>query len=186
MNEKIRFMTDTALMTAVAVILSFLKFEAPWAYGGSVSLAMLPIVLMAFRHGLKGGLLTGLLYGVVDFLVDPYFIHPVQMLLDYPVAFTLVGFAGLMKLGPNDSKRRQGTVLVIGTLIGCTLRFLAHVVSAMVWFGQFAPEGTPVWLYALGYNASYLVPCFIVTAVVLVLLAVDTPRLLRMETAQKV
>lgn len=186
MDKKIRFMTDTAIMTAVAVILGFLKFKSPWAFGGSVSLAMLPIVLMAFRHGLKGGLVTGLLYGIIDFLVSPFFIHPIQVLLDYPVAFMVVGFAGLVHLNPRQSKLSQGTIVVIGTLIGCSLRFVSHFVSALVWFGQYAPEGMPVWIYSLAYNASYMIPCFLLTAIVLVLLAVDTPRLLRTEPGQKV
>lgn len=185
MDQKIRFMTDTAIMTAVAVILGFLKFKSPWAFGGSVSLAMLPIVLMAFRHGLKGGLLTGLLYGIIDFLVGPYFIHPIQVLLDYPIAFMLVGFAGLVHLKPRQSKWSQVSLVVIATLIGSFLRFVAHFVSALVWFGQYAPEGMPVWIYSAAYNASYMVPCFVLTAAVLTLLVIDTPRLLRTNTGQK-
>ncbi|HET7522117.1 MAG TPA: energy-coupled thiamine transporter ThiT [Bacillales bacterium] len=186
MTRNVRFITDTAVMVAVAAILGFLKFDAPWAYGGSVSIEMLPIVLMAFRYGLKGGLITGFIYGFVDFLIEPVFAHPIQMLLDYPVAFMLVGFAGLVKPKPDSSKRRIGTTIVIGTLIGTGCRFVSHFVSGIVWWGQYAPEGTPVWIYSLVYNAGYLIPSFVLTAVVMVLLVADTPRLLKMESVQKV
>lgn len=186
MTNRMRFITDIAMMTAVAIVLSFLKFKAPWAFGGSVSLAMLPIVLMAFRHGVKGGLLTGLLYGIIDFLISPFFIHPIQVLLDYPIAFMVVGFAGLVHLNPQRGKFSQASVLVVGTLIGSFFRFVCHCISAAVWFGQYAPEGMPVWLYSAAYNASYIVPSFALVAFVLVLLTVDAPRLLRPNTAAKV
>lgn len=183
MNTRIRFMTDTAIMVAVAAVLGFLKFEAPWAYGGSVSLEMLPIVLMAFRYGLKGGLVTGLIYGIVDFLIDPNFVvHPIQLFLDYPLAFMAVGFAGIIKPNLDKSRWHQGTAIVMGTLIGSFLRYLCHLVSGAVWFGQYAPKGTPVWIYSIIYNAGYMIPSFILTAVVLILVVVSAPRIVQLRS----
>ncbi|HEU5141183.1 MAG TPA: energy-coupled thiamine transporter ThiT, partial [Bacillales bacterium] len=74
-------------------------------------------------------------------------------------------------------------VITIGTLFGTALRFVAHFISGLVWWRAFAPEGTPVWIYSLVYNAGYLIPSFILTAVVLVLLIVAAPRLVKARMA---
>src|SRR5699024_5135124 len=151
-----------------------------------VNLAMLPIIIIAFRYGIKGGVLTGLLYGVVDFLISPYFIHPIQVLLDYPVAFMMVGFAGLVKPYFASGKWSRLSLVVLGALIGSTLRLASHFFSALVWFGQYAPEGMPVWIYAILYNVSYLLPCFLLVSAVLVLLVVGAPKLLQPKFRQNV
>ncbi|HEX6923469.1 MAG TPA: energy-coupled thiamine transporter ThiT, partial [Bacillales bacterium] len=84
---------------------------------------------------------------------------------------------------PDNSNFNQGMAIIAGTFIGTALRFVAHFISGIVWWGTFAPEGTPVWIYSLVYNAGYLIPSFILTAVVLVLLIVAAPRLVKVRTA---
>lgn len=186
MNANVRMMTDMAIMIAVATILGFIEFDMPWLFGGSVSLEMLPIVLIALRYGLKAGLITGFLYGVVDFLLEPVYIHPVQLLLDYPVAFMMVGFAGLFKLRPDQSRLTQGTTIVTATLLAVCLRFLSHFFSALIWFGQFAPEGMSVWTYAALYNVSYLLPSFLLVSVALVFVVLGAPRLVYPDLKKEV
>ncbi|HET7579610.1 MAG TPA: energy-coupled thiamine transporter ThiT [Bacillales bacterium] len=181
--NKTQLMAEIAIMVALATVLGFIKFEAPWAYGGSISLEMLPIVFMAFRRGVKIGVITGMIYGIVDFLISPFFVHPISILVDYPIAFMLVGFSGIVKPRLDSGKFSQASVIVLGTFIGSGLRFLAHFVSGFVWWGQYAPKGTPVVLYSLVYNAGYMIPSFILTAVVMVLLVVSAPRLVKEKAA---
>ncbi|HEX6923746.1 MAG TPA: energy-coupled thiamine transporter ThiT, partial [Bacillales bacterium] len=146
MNNRVNLMTEIAIMVAAAFVLSFVGFDAPWAYGGSISLEMLPIVLMAYRRGVKAGVVTGMIFGIVDFLTEPSFVHPISILVDYPIAFLLVGFAGIIKPNPDNSNFNQGMAIIAGTFIGTALRFVAHFISGIVWWGTFAPEGTPVWI----------------------------------------
>ncbi|HEU5138494.1 MAG TPA: energy-coupled thiamine transporter ThiT, partial [Bacillales bacterium] len=155
MSNRVNLITEIAIMVAAAFVLSFVGFDAPWAYGGSISLEMLPIILMAYRRGVKAGIVTGMIFGIVDFLTDPSFVHPISILVDYPIAFLLVGFAGILKPNPDKSHFSQGMVITIGTLFGTALRFVAHFISGLVWWRAFAPEGTPVWIYSLVYNAGY-------------------------------
>ncbi|HET7616519.1 MAG TPA: energy-coupled thiamine transporter ThiT, partial [Bacillales bacterium] len=133
--RNVHLLTETAIMIALAVVLGFIKFRAPWAYGGSVSLEMVPILLMAFRRGVKAGMVTGLLFGIVDFLINPFFVHPVSILVDYPLAFALVGLAGIVKPDRNRNNLYNGSVIVFGAMVGSGLRFLAHFVSGFVWWG---------------------------------------------------
>lgn len=160
-DQNLRIMVEVSLLVAAAVLLSFVKiFQMP--FGGSVSLEMLPIFILAFRHGGKIGMFGGALLGVVKLLISPYIIHPVQLLLDYPVPFMLLGVAGFGIL----HERR-----VLGVAVGSFLRYITHVVGGFVFFGEYAPEGTHALVYSLGYNASYLIPEAIIAAVIIALLS---------------
>ncbi|WP_338368251.1 energy-coupled thiamine transporter ThiT, partial [Enterococcus faecium] len=94
MMEKKRtlFLVEAAAFTALAYLLDLVSafiFSRIWPQGGSVSIAMVPIFLMAFRWGLKGGLTTGFLLGLLQLVIGmPQLYHPVQGIIDYLVAFT--------------------------------------------------------------------------------------------------
>lgn len=182
MSNNVRLITEVAIMTAVAFILNFLSFKAPWAFGGSISIEMLPIILVAFRHGVKGGVLAGVLFGFIQ-LVTATPVHPVQFLLDYPVAYGLVGLAGVLKPNLHSSTVKQASTIAMATLIGSLLRFAAHLISGAVYFASYAPEDMPVMTYNLIYNAGYMVPSFILTSIVLTLLITTAPRLLNERVA---
>lgn len=161
-------MLEIALMSALGIILGYVKFGALWAYGGSISLVMVPIFIIAFRRGWRAGVLTGILVGLLKLLLGSTTVHPVQLVLDYPLAYGVLGFAGLVVI-------RQKTLtiskMITGLLIGVVLRLGAHFTSGVVWFGEYAPEGIPVVLYSILYNLSYLVPEAIITLIVMIFLA---------------
>jgi thiamine transporter len=85
--------------------------------------------------------------------------HPAQALLDYPLAFASLGLAALV---PRP--------LWAGALLGSLARFCCHVLSGVVFFASYAPEGTNVWIYAIGYNGSFMVPNLILTVLACYLL----------------
>ena len=125
-------------------------------YGGSISIAMLPIMVLALLRGWKVGGVAGVIYGIVALVREQHFIHPVQLLLDYPLAFGVIGFTGIVTL--EESGRAVFLRLRVGAavLLSSALRFSVHFVSGIVFWAQFAPEGQPVWLYSLLYNGSYM------------------------------
>ncbi|KXZ13311.1 energy-coupled thiamine transporter ThiT [Bacillus nakamurai] len=176
---------EIAIMTGAAVILDIVSgMFLRMPQGGSVSIMMIPIFLISFRWGVKAGLTTGFLTGLVQIAIGNLFLqHPVQLLLDYIAAFAVIGFSGFFASAVRKAafakKRSALTVyVVIAVFIGSILRYAAHVVSGAVFFGSYAPKGTPVWIYSLGYNATYMVPSFIICAIVLCLLFITAPRLL--------
>jgi thiamine transporter len=167
---KIRLYAELAVAIALAAVLDLISKSLPLPrlpYGGSISLRALPILIVALRHGAKAGVSAGGVYGVVDFLIHPVFVHPMQLLLDYPIALGALGSAGLLwARGVRPSR----LCLCLGIVLGCALRLAAHFVSGVVFFAQFAPPDQPLWLYSLIYNTSYLVPETIVLTLLMQLI----------------
>ncbi|WP_246125539.1 energy-coupled thiamine transporter ThiT [Alkalicoccus halolimnae] len=177
---KLVVMMEIALMTGLAVILDFLTlFRMP--YGGSVTLSMLPIIVISYRRGVKAGVTTGVLFGLANLMFGPYIVHWIQALLEYPVAFAAAGLAGLFSFTRKTSVKKTFLYLSAGIAVAVGLRFIAHFVSGIVWFGEFAPEGVPVALYSFLYNLSYLGPTFILLLLIMFLFARSGRQLLHPE-----
>jgi thiamine transporter len=182
-DERVRTVVEAGLTIALFVVVQYLGIRLPINIaGGSISLGMLPIVVLAIRRGPVIGIFTGALCGVLDYwLLEPFFVHPAQVVLDYPIAFGAVGLAGLgarfarSMAAARDSVSSGGVAAGLA-LVGACGRFVAHYVSGMIFFGANAPAGQPVWLYSLVYNASYMVPSAIAVAI---LAAIIVPALNR-------
>ncbi len=155
-QRRTRILLEIALTIALATVLGmFTLWRMP--QGGSVSLEMLPIFVLAFRRGVGPGLVAGALYGLVDLMVNPFIVHWAQLLLDYPVAYLLVGLAGFGAAGltrelTHGRGPRVAGVLAAGIAVGSAGRYLAHVISGVIFFSEFAPAGQPVWAYSAVYN----------------------------------
>jgi len=147
--KKIEFTPQLIARIGIALALaSILKILRLYHFpqGGSITLgSMVPILIIAFIYGPQVGCLTGFLYGVITLIMDPYILHPVQVLFDYPLPFTALGLAGYFK-----DKGLRGHLL--GTCIAVFVRFLCHFISGVAFFGSFAPEGTSPFLYSLLVN----------------------------------
>jgi thiamine transporter len=153
-------LAELAVAIALAAVLSVFRIKLPHLiYGGSVSLHTLPIAIVALRHGVRAGGLTGVAYGFVNFVMTPYFVHPVQLLLDYPVAFGILGVAGLA------AGRRSPWSVAAAVSIAGVARLGVHVLAGIVYFGDLAPVGSPVWKYSIIYNSSYMVPETLIASV---------------------
>lgn len=165
-NLKLSVQVEVAICVALSVVLSHIKlFTMP--QGGSVSLQMVPIVLLSMRRGTKVGVLGGVLFGFADMIFGGYVIHPVQGLLDYPIAFSVIALAGMWLKYATDIYGRLRNALAL--VFGFSFRYLAHVLTGVFFFSNFAGD-QHVWAYSLGYNVTYLLPEFIVTLVVALLL----------------
>lgn len=152
-NSDLRPMVEGALCVALSVVLSSIKiFALP--QGGSITLEMLPLLLIAYRWGMRWGIIAGVLSGLLQLLFGGFFAHPLQALLDYPVAFGCIGLAGF-----SSSHR------VISTLIAGTARLSCHVLAGVIFFAAYAPTGQNVWLYSLIYNATFMIPSLAISIV---------------------
>ncbi len=155
-----RMLTEAGLMIAAAQILSYVKvYEAP--YGGSVTAgSMIPIIVFALRWGLKSGLIAGTAYGILQFLLggEIYSLHIVSVLFDYVVAFGLLGLAGIFRSNIKG--------VFTGTCLGIIGRFICHVISGVVVWAAYAPEGMDPLFYSIVYNGSYLLPEMVITLVI--------------------
>lgn len=152
-----RILAEIIVLVALAGALSLLShsfFSLP--QGGSINLGMVPIFWLALRRGWKIGIFAGAVFGLVDLVIEPFIVNPVQFILDYPLAFALIGLAGFFQRWP-----------VAGVVVGVTGRFISHFVSGVIYFASFAPEGMSPIVYSAIYNGTYLVPSMIVCAVVI-------------------
>ena len=155
-----RILAEATIFIALTIVL---KDVLPPIYrlpqGGSVTIAgLVPLVWFAMRRGVKYGLFAGLIYGLINaILPGSYIIHPLQGLLDYPLAFAALGLAGVAK-GRNP---------VFGVAVGIVGRFLCSFAAGVIFFTALSIDG--LWASAL-YNGTYLIPEFGITAVVMYVL----------------
>lgn len=142
-------MVASALLVALSIVLTRITiYSLP--QGGSVSLfGMLPIVICAYFFGTRRAVMCGMCVGMIDLIFKPYVIHPLQLLLDYPLAFGALGFAGLIFMAKKDG-------LIPAYLFGVLCRYICSVVSGVIFFGAYAPEGFSALTWSLWYNMLYM------------------------------
>lgn len=150
-----------AMAIALGTVLSNIKlFHFP--YGGSITLlSMLVICLPGYFFGLGAGILTGIAYGVLQLLIDPYVLYPLQLVVDYLLAFGALGLSGLF------SNARNG--LIKGYIAAVLGRYVFAVVSGWIFFGVYAWEGWAPLPYSLAYNATYIFSEAAITVIILLL-----------------
>ncbi len=167
MNKKtrLRMIVEGGIMIALASVLSMVRlYKMP--QGGSVTAAsMMPIMLFAMRWGVPKGVLVGTLYGILQFIFEPYMVSPIQMLLDYPIAFGVLGLAGIVRYSLKNNKQRVQWV-VSGCALGMFLRTVSHVISGAIFFKEYAGVMNP-WLYSIQYNASYMLVELVITSIII-------------------
>ena len=151
-------LTFCAVAMALALVTSFIKV-ASLPMGGSITLfSMFFMCFIGYLYGPKIGIMTGVAYGILQLIIEPYIYAPLQVLLDYPLAFGALGLSGFF------SKKKFG--LTTGVIVGILGRYICHVISGYVFFASYAPEGMNPMIYTLGYNATYIVPELIATVLV--------------------
>ncbi len=150
-NAKI--LAYAAMTVAISFVLSTLRlFKSP--QGGSVTLfSMLPVIAFSVAFGPVRGALVGCAYGFLQLLYDPYVIHPLQMLSDYPLAFAALALGGFAEKTALPKYWKLPLAIVIGSLG----RYLMAVLSGVVFFAEYAGDQN-VLVYSLVYNIAYLGP----------------------------
>lgn len=187
MKSKTKMLTESALLIAMAIVLELVAkaFIPEMPFGGQVTLvSMLPIVLISYRHGVKWGLLSGVVYAALEMVIGAktvaaafqpdYFGSGVLIanallmcLLDYVLAFTILGVGGCFR----NKIQNPGLSLCLGSIVALGCRYLCHILSGYILFGSYAEwfftqEGFPAWganlvaslnpqLLALAYSVVY-------------------------------
>ena len=190
-RNKTKTLVTCAMLIAVATVLSvWPKFDGMWPNGGSVTFcSMLPIIIISYLYGMKWGFMSSTVFGVIQLMTElkgvagaSVFDTFMIILLDYIVAFAVLGIGGIFR-GKFNSIAKE---LSLGAVVAILARFAAHFVSGYLLFSGWAEwfftqegftlgnsifaalgNGTPLYmLYSLMYNGSYLIPEMIITAVV--------------------
>ncbi|GMQ55619.1 energy-coupled thiamine transporter ThiT [Vallitalea sediminicola] len=163
---KTKELVYSAIAIAIAVVLSQLKIlRLP--QGGSITpFSMLFIVLIGYWFGTTQGVICGITYGLLQLIINPWVVHPVQLLLDYPIAFGALGLSGLFRKSQNG--------LIKGLFIGAFGRFICHFLTGVIFFASYAAEvNMDPTLYSMAYNISYIAVEVFLTVILLFLPPVD-------------
>lgn len=153
---------SSVAMTLAIIASIFTVYELP--FGGSITLfRMFFICFIGYLYGTRVGVITGVAYGILDFILKPYAITLIQPLLDYPIAFGCLGLAGVF------SKSKNG--IIKGYLLGVAGRYVCHVLTGIIYFNECAGSQNVI-IYSLTYNASFIVPEAVLTILILAIPAV--------------
>lgn len=183
-TSKTRYLVECAMAIAIAFVLSFIKiYELP--FGGSISLEMLPLVLISFRNGHKWGALSAftfsllkLVLGFSNVLYCATLLAQIGcILLDYLLAFTALGLADLFAVLLSKKNRFIG--IILGSVIAGLLQFICSFLSGWLLWGSYAWEGYSAPAYSFLYNGSYMFPNIIICTIVIVILYKVAPKLFR-------
>ncbi|HIU01502.1 MAG TPA: energy-coupled thiamine transporter ThiT [Candidatus Coproplasma excrementavium] len=146
-----RSVSYAGICIAMSFALSYIKFfEMP--QGGSLTLAsLLPLMIYSYMFGVRKGVLAGFAYGILQAVQGIWFIHPAQFLLDYPVAFSAIGLAGMFSRVKALKKAPQ-VKFALGAIVASVIRFASHVFAGVFAFSEYSTLDN-VWAYSLAYNS---------------------------------
>lgn len=162
-----RSIVYAAICISTSFALSFIKI--PFPFGGSITLAsFVPIIIYSYAYGAKKGLITGIIYGLLQFIQEPWFLTPVQFVLDYILAFSSIAFAGSFK---NLLKNKKSAV-ILGVVTVGVVRLVMHILAGLIFFNAgYISEGLPAssaLLYSTIYNLIYVAPDITISLIVII------------------
>lgn len=164
-----KMIVEAGIMIALAFVLSRIKvYQAP--NGGSVTAgSMIPILLFAMRWGFVPGVVAGITFGTLKLIMGGWVFSPAQAILEYPIAFGMLGLAGMLyKL----NERKKGNYLfntIFSVFLAITARFICHLLAGVIFFAEYAGTQNP-WIYSAIYQSTYLIPEFIVSAILIAII----------------
>lgn len=175
-------MIEASFFAGFALILDLLPSIqiAPWV---SISFAMVPIFVISFRWGTMAGMLSGFLWGVLRLIFEPAMFTPLQVIIDYFIAFAFIGLAGLFRRkllsGMRDKKRFTAVLwLFLAVFTGSFVRYFWHFIAGIIFWGHYAPEGTSPVIYSFVINGTAMLGSFFLSFITLVLLFWNASKLI--------
>ena len=171
-NSSTRIFTEIIVFSALSgVLYVFRPFSLP--FGGSVTLgSMVPVMWLSMRRSVRVGITSGLVFGILGLFIDMLLVgatniiaSPVQLILEYPVAFGVLGVAGIF---------HKKTVIfgVAGVGVSLFIKFIIHyLVGAFIWVYVYSfPPEWGQFLWPAIYNGSFLIVEFIISSIIMVIL----------------
>ncbi|MGG4166704.1 energy-coupled thiamine transporter ThiT [Rossellomorea vietnamensis] len=189
-NTRLVVLLEASLMAAFAVILDMLP-SIKLSPSISISIAMVPIFLLSYRRGWKAGFLGGFVWGILQIaLGDAWIATPVQMVIEYFIAFAFIGFAGIfagkIQAALGSGLRSKAIVwVVIATFAGSLARYFWHFIAGFVFFAEYAPDDMSPLLFSFIMNGITMLGSALLCSIVLVFIANMAPRLIKVKSHQQ-
>lgn len=173
---------EAAILAVLAFIISLIPLNIAWI---EIELGMVPIIIFAYRRGLKAGLLSGFLWGMIKVLSgDIWVLTLSQVLIEYLFAFAVSGLAGLGQSTVQDSLKnsqagRLNASIIQSTTLACLVKYTIHFIAGLIFWSSYAPEGMGAFSYSLIVNgASFLLTSLAVSTVLVLLIPLIKPLIL--------
>lgn len=142
----VRLLVQVAMFVALSSVLGLVVLYR-FPQGGSLALAsMLPIMVLSVEKGVGVGMTAGLVAALIGLINGATVIHPAQFLLDYILPFMVFGLSGILGLSKPAA--------LIGAVLASLLSLFCNVLSGVIFFASYTPEGMNMWYYSIGYNVS--------------------------------
>lgn len=189
MHNKTRIMVEGTIVAALSFMLSLIPTNIGSSF--TISLGMIPLTIFAFRRGLRPALLSAFIWGILHFPAgDVYYLSVLQVLIEYPIAFTFAGFAGLYapRVQQNlldDNLQEAIKNIALGSLLGTGARFFWHFIAGVIFWGSYALWGMNPWIFSLVMNGASGIATGIVTSIVTVIAVRKVPQLFLPRDATK-
>ena len=175
-----RMLSMAALSIALSFVLSCLRLFRMPTHGAVTPGSMLPIMLFSLVYGVGPGMLTGLAYGVLQYIQDPSFLNVWQFILDYLIAFAALGLAGIGK-----DKGKAWIYISIPVAVVC--RAISAILAGVMWANEYIDYGLTIGsmefssplLYSMVYNGVYLIPETIICLLLAFLIAKPVMRIMK-------
>ncbi|MCQ2776349.1 MAG: energy-coupled thiamine transporter ThiT [Bacilli bacterium] len=161
----LRDIVDIALFVSLAIVLDlpFLKIHIS-ENGGSISLTMLPLILLSLKRGpIKGFIASGIIYGLLTCIFDGYGFASYP--LDYLFGYGSMCLVGLFRK-PILSIKNKGlkyVFLIVGTLLAGVSRTLFSTLSGVILYQT-------GFIESLIINSSYIWPSILGVSIVSILI----------------
>src|SRR5699024_8811436 len=180
-------MLEVAIFAALAMLIDLLP-GIKLIPSISISLSMIPIFIVAFRWCVKASFISGFIWGILQIVTgDAWILTPLQAFIEYFVAFSFIGFAGLMMSVVQNAVRLQNrpkliTSVSVGVLIGSIGRYFWHFIAGVVFFANYAEEvcQTPIYFSFVTYSIT-MISSFIVYLIVIILILIVIPTFIKMN-----
>lgn len=141
---EVRVLARIGVIAAITIVLYMIKL-VPFPQGGGCSLlSILPIMILAILFDTKEAIVCAIIVAVIKIIIQPPY-YPLQIPLDYFGAMIAIAFTPIFGV---DKKSK----LVGGALVASILSIFFSVLSGVIFFGEFTPEGMNVWPYSIMYN----------------------------------
>ncbi|WP_050613934.1 energy-coupled thiamine transporter ThiT [Bacillus testis] len=175
-------MIEAAFMAAFALVLDLLPSIKVTNFV-SISFAMVPVLIISLRWGVKAGVLSGFLWGLLQVAVgDVSILSPIQFIIEYFLAFACIGFAGVFRPSVSSALERGHRpkawfFIALAVLAGSLARYFWHFLAGMIFWGQYAPKSMSPVIYSLIVNGGTMLGSALLCAVILSVLAGASSRL---------
>lgn len=177
-NRTVLIIVEIAVLSSLSLVLDYLaNFTTGSLFisGGSISIAMVPIMLIGFRRGIIAGIASGFIVGAIQVIYGGHILEFFQYVFDYPLAYTVVGLAGVFIY--LNKKKISGPTIILGSIFAGLLRYLSHILAGIIFWSEYVPTefmflnnrmtGFNAYTWSIFYNGLYMIPSIIVSSIVL-------------------